>query len=223
MVEPTSLVILGSGGHAADVLDVVEAINRHRPSFVVLGVLDDGLDSGRLRRQGVDLLGGIERLESLDTAWVAAVGWPAVRMQLATRATASGQPAATLVSPFADIGSGTEIGAGSVILGNARLSPLSVLGSHVLVSYLAAVGHDSIVGNYTSLMPGVMISGGVQIGEQVLVGTNASVVEGVQIGDRATIGAGAVVLADVSPGATVVGVPAREVSRSDSEPPDFAH
>jgi serine O-acetyltransferase len=49
------------------------------------------------------------------------------------------------------------------------------------------------------------------LGVHVDVGTGAKILGGVQIGDRAVIGAGAVVLKDVRPGATVVGIPAREI------------
>ena len=43
------------------------------------------------------------------------------------------------------------------------------------------------------------------------VGMNASVFPGATIGERAIIGMGAVVLGDVPPGETWVGVPARPV------------
>lgn len=44
------------------------------------------------------------------------------------------------------------------------------------------------------------------------IGSGATILPGVTIGARATVGAGAVVTADVPPGATVVGNPARRVA-----------
>lgn len=52
---------------------------------------------------------------------------------------------------------------------------------------------------------------GPTIGRDVRIGTGAKVLGPVTIGDRATIGANAVVVRDVPAGATVVGVPARQV------------
>ena len=50
------------------------------------------------------------------------------------------------------------------------------------------------------------------IGDDVFVGVGARVLGGISIGDRAQIGANAVVVHDVAPGTTVVGIPARPVA-----------
>ena len=55
----------------------------------------------------------------------------------------------------------------------------------------------------------------IDIGENVWIGSQAVILPGVTIGDDAIIGAGSIVTRDVPPGATVVGNPARSVSRSE--------
>ena len=60
-------------------------------------------------------------------------------------------------------------------------------------------------------MPGACIGGDVTIGDGVLVGANATILQGLTIGDDAMIGAGATVISDVPAGVTVVGTPARPV------------
>jgi serine O-acetyltransferase len=57
---------------------------------------------------------------------------------------------------------------------------------------------------------------GPTIGDGVSVGTGARVLGPVHIGDHAVIGANAVVLADVPPRATAVGVPARVLAAPES-------
>lgn len=53
------------------------------------------------------------------------------------------------------------------------------------------------------------------LGDRVFVGAGAKVLGPVRVGDGAKIGANAVVVKDVPPGATVVGVPARVVRAGD--------
>ena len=76
-----------------------------------------------------------------------------------------------------------------------------------------------IVGDYTTLAPGVHISGRVHLGQRVYVGTGAVIINGtpdnpIVIDDDVTIGAGACVTKSVPAGQTVVGVPARPLQRS---------
>ena len=49
-----------------------------------------------------------------------------------------------------------------------------------------------------------------RIGDGVYIGAGARVLGDIDVGDGATVGANAVVVHDVRPGATVVGIPARE-------------
>lgn len=116
-------------------------------------------------------------------------------------------PAATLMSPESiNLGKGSIISAGSILTVNIRM------GDFVIINLHASVGHDCILGNFVSLMPGARLSGGVTLEDEVYVGTNATILPGLRVGKGATIGAGAVVTKNVSAYSTVVGVPAMELS-----------
>lgn len=64
----------------------------------------------------------------------------------------------------------------------------------------------TVVGQHTTIAPGVTIAGDVHVGERVFIGIGASIGNLVTIGDDAIIGAGSVVLKDVEPGAKILGV-----------------
>jgi serine O-acetyltransferase len=80
------------------------------------------------------------------------------------------------------------------------------------------IGGRTVIGEDCTLLHGVTL-GEVRfdeldcprVGNRVTIGTGARVLGGITVGDDAVIGAGAVVLADVPPGATVAGVPARVI------------
>jgi serine acetyltransferase len=78
------------------------------------------------------------------------------------------------------------------------------------------VGHDAHIGNCNVINPGVNISGGVKLGDRILVGTGCQILENVNIGNDAVVGAGAMVRTDVESGLTVVGVPAQPIRRRSS-------
>ncbi len=215
------LVLIGGGGHASDVLQAVEAVNAARPTYHVVGILDDhDVDPRRFAGRGVAHIGPIDDVAGVDAAYVLCLGWPWTRHAVARRIGERARPAPPIVHPAADVGVGVELGPGSVVLGHAHLSPFVRLGAHAVVSYVASVGHDTTFGDHTSVMPHAAVSGDVAGGHRVLVGTGAAVREGVRLGDDVRIGAGAAVVDDVAPGLTVVGVPARPDERTtDSRAP----
>jgi serine O-acetyltransferase len=55
------------------------------------------------------------------------------------------------------------------------------------------------------------------IGDHVFIGAGARILGAIQVGDGAAIGANAVVIHDVRPGATVVGIPARELGQRPAD------
>lgn len=104
------------------------------------------------------------------------------------------------------------------------------IGDPVIVRPGVYIPHGQVVidgmveiGAETALLPFATIglrAGSVQgpiIGPGATVGTGAKVLGPVRIGARAQVGANAVVIADVLDDTTVVGVPARPPSASDSE------
>jgi sugar O-acyltransferase (sialic acid O-acetyltransferase NeuD family) len=84
-----------------------------------------------------------------------------------------------------------------------------VIGKHVTLNLHASVGHDSAIGDFTTLHPGARVSGNCTIGTGCLIGSNAVIREGTYIAPWTIIGAGAVVTHDIKEPGTYVGVPAK--------------
>jgi serine O-acetyltransferase len=83
------------------------------------------------------------------------------------------------------------------------------------------IGETAEIGGGSTLYQGVTLGGTSldrvkrhpTIGRDVVIGVGAAVLGPIRVGDGARIGGGSVVIKDVPPYATVVGVPAREVKR----------
>ena len=87
------------------------------------------------------------------------------------------------------------------------------IGKHCIVNTGASVDHDCEVADFVHIAPHATVLGGVKIGEGSWIGAGAVVKQYVTIGRNCMIGAGAVVLENVPDGATVVGVPAKEIKK----------
>ncbi|MBC7630662.1 MAG: acetyltransferase [Flavobacterium sp.] len=206
------VVLVGAGGHASDVLGLVEDLRREGMDLHVPGLLaDEKPEMKRFAGRGVQLLGDIATLAERPPTWhyVVAVGYPTTRRVVAERLGGLPHRAMSLVHPRATVGTGFTMGDGGVLLSGVSISPSVTLGRHVYVSHLVGIGHDTVIGDYCSLMPGALVSGDVQLGRGVLVGAGAVVLEGIKIGAGAVLAAGCVVTRDVLAGVTVRGIPAR--------------
>jgi UDP-3-O-[3-hydroxymyristoyl] glucosamine N-acyltransferase len=51
------------------------------------------------------------------------------------------------------------------------------------VHFNASIGHDTCIGNFSSLLPGSRISGNATVGKRSMIGSNAFVASGVKVGD----------------------------------------
>ncbi len=90
------------------------------------------------------------------------------------------------------------------------------------------IGETAEVGDYVTLFQGVTLGGTGKergkrhptLGNHVVVGAGAKILGGIKIGDNVKIGANSVVLKNVPPNCTVIGVPARVIKSQGERLPD---
>ena len=110
----------------------------------------------------------------------------------------------------------------------ADIHPSAKIGKGVFIDHATGVviGETAVVGNDVSMLHSVTLGGSgkeggdrhPKIGNGVLISVGAKVLGNIRVGDCAKIGGGSVVLTDVPPYSTAVGVPAKIVGKVTSEP-----
>jgi sugar O-acyltransferase (sialic acid O-acetyltransferase NeuD family) len=207
------IVVVGSGGHAAVVIESLRA----RGDFVIVGAVDP--DRTRSHVIGVPILGSDDHLATLRDegveAAVVALGSNQLRQKIAQALLALGYSLPPVVHPGASISPTAVIETGAVIMNRALVGTRARIGPMVIINTGCIVEHDNRIAAAAHVAPGVNLAGNVHIGERTLVGVGSTVRPDIRIGADVVIGAGSVVVADIPDGATVAGAPARPLIRRD--------
>lgn len=216
--EVQQVVILGAGGFAREVLDIFEAQNAEHRQYEVIGFIDQDPAKKGTTLNGYPVLGGFEWLSTVDKSEVQAicgVGDPAARRAMVLKAVQCGLQFCNIVHPTAVLTPFISLGTGVVVTAGCILTNQIQIGNHVHLNLDCTVGHDCVIEDFVTIAPGVHVSGNVRIKTGCDIGTGAAIIQGLTIGEWSIAGAGCVIVEDVPPNVTVVGVPAKTIDTRD--------
>lgn len=209
-----NIAIFGSGGFGREVQMLIEQINAVEKKWNFIGFFDDGIEKGTIINDA-KVLGDTESLNkwAKEIYLVLAIGNPTTKKKIFNNIKNSVIKYPVLVHPNVYIGNKkyVNIGEGSIICGGVIITVNINIGKHVILNLSCTVGHDTNIGDYSSFMPTINISGEVNIKECVYVGTGAKIINQLEIGENTIVGAGAVVSKSLPANCTAVGIPAKAI------------
>lgn len=210
------IVIIGAGGVGREVSLIIEQINSLKPTWNILGFIDDNPNNLGKIIDGQKVIGDSKYLMTLseETYVVIAIANYKVKKTFVEKLGGCFK-FATIIHPRVLVHDFMTVGEGTIIYEGVILTTDIRIGSQVIISPKCGIGHDSIIKDYVSLLWNVNVSGADVIGEGVLVGSGATIIQNLKIGQGATIGAGAVVLNSIPENCTAVGVPAKVLEGKD--------
>lgn len=195
-LDSLPIVVIGGGGHAAVLVDILLSQNRK----ILAVVSPDDL-------QERHVFAGLERLRSDDEVkdkyepgkvkLVNGIGMmpgSVLKKRVNEEYLALGYEFESviandaLISPFAKIGVGVQIFSGAIVQTDALIEAHSTINSGSIIE------HDCIVGAYNHVAPGATLCGNVRTGKSVFIGAGATVIQGVCLGCNSTVAAGVAVL-----------------------------
>jgi len=206
----TSVLIVGSGGHAAVLIAALQAAN-----IPVTGCLDQDKSRHGCTVLGVDVLGGdniAENGSNTDVILINGIGCTLNtqhRQIVFEKFRARNYRFMSVIHPSVVDTDVASLGDGVQVMAGAVLQPRVHIGVNSIVNTGAIVDHDCILGDHVHISPGVTLSGGVSVGNAAMIGAGATIIQGVTIGENAFIAAGATVVSDVEADTRVGGTPAR--------------
>lgn len=210
------LVIFGGGGFAREVAWLVADINLQLPEdarWKILGFIEHTNERVGSFLNGIPIIDPSDlKREFSDLYAVAAIGSTNLRERAVEQAGSLGFRFATLIHPEVKMDATTvEIGHGCIVCAGNILTVNIKIGNHVIVNIDCTVGHDSIIEDFVTISPGCHLSGYTSVRRGAYIGTGAVTVERHEVGRNAIVGAGAVVVKDIPPDVTAVGIPARPI------------
>jgi sugar O-acyltransferase (sialic acid O-acetyltransferase NeuD family) len=211
------IVIAGAGGFGREVLEIYKEQNKIQNQWDILGFLDEKSALWGNLINNYPLLGGFDWFDTnKDVGCVIAIGDPKIRLRIAELLEKKGVTFYNAIHPSVIISDFVSLGKGVIICAGSIISVNSTINNHVIINLNCTIGHDAVLENFCSIMPGVSISGEDHLGEGVYVGAGATLIQQVQVGEWSLIGAGATVLVDVPKHVTAFGMPAKIMKKTDN-------
>ena len=204
------LIIVGAGGFGREVLEVIKHINREKPTYEILGFINDipgTLDDFPVGKE-YKILGTIQDWQPAeDEYFVMAMTTPASKKKVVEHLKAKGAKFETIISPRVFVADYVTFGEGVVVTAfsiqeNAKIGNFVTLAGAV-VGGTCEIGDYSTAGAFSNLTTS-------KIGSGVFIGSHTVLLNTVKVGDDAFICAGSMVFSNVRAGAKVWGNPAKK-------------
>lgn len=190
------VVILGAGGHAHVIADIIEAEGNQ-----VVAFLDDD-------KSQPDCAGSISNYKEYSgSEFIIGIGNAAVREKLSKL----DLHWHTAIHPSAIISKSAKIGEGTVVMPNAVINARTTIGKHCIINSGAIVEHDCLIGDCSHISVGANLGGTVSVGKKCWIGIGSTIKNNISLCDNVFVGAGALVVKNIEESGTFIGAPSRKL------------
>lgn len=197
------IYILGSGGHAKVIIDLLHACDIHEE----LTLRDDNHEKYQQTINGVTVSGRISDLgRDFSGKAIIAIGANHIRKQIDLMFPFANW--LTLIHKSATVSPYARLAPGCVVMAGAIIQSDTICGRHTIINTASSIDHDNIIGDYSHIAPGCHLTGNVSLGEETFLGVGTIVIPGIHIGRKVTVGAGSCVIRDLPDNITAFGIPA---------------
>jgi len=202
-------IVLGGGGHAKVVMEVLQLCGKTVIGFTDLGVCAPVLDFACLGNDNV--VNQYNPDEIFLVNGIGSVGDNSRRKRLFLTWKEKGYSFPAIIHPAAILSPDTVLEEGVQVMAAAVVQAGAYIGPNTIINTRATIDHDTTIGEHVHIAPGCVISGNVKVESDAHLGPGAVVIQGLTIGKGSIVAAGSVVVKDVDEYTKVAGVPARKM------------
>ncbi|MGY8836795.1 MAG: acetyltransferase [Enterobacterales bacterium] len=186
------LVMIGGGGHAATLLEILLLQGRD-----IIAVVAPEITAGQelfkdikhFKNDHAILNFSPEEVELING--IGAMPYSGLRTKIHIEFKSKFYEFATVIASSANVSAYATIAQGAQVLSNATICIGSKIGFGTIVNTSASIDHDCEIDAFCHIAPGVIMSGQVYVKKSVHIGTGAKIINGIQIGKNTIIGVGA--------------------------------
>ena len=198
-------VVIGTGGHANSILDLIQSSGDTVEYFV-------GINNENVQHKGIPTVDFSEvNNSSSEFKFVFGIGDYKIRNRVIMEMNLSNQILRfpSLIHPTAYVSKSATIANGTVVFANSYVGPNSRIGKFCILNTGASVEHDCSIGNQNFFAPGTILAGRVIIGDNCFLGMGSLISDGISIGSDSVIAANSFVNENIPSNSFTAGTPAK--------------
>lgn len=208
---PNELVLVGSGGHAKVIIDIIQ----QNGIYKVIGCTSVHLNQQHV--MGVPILGDDSMLPGIFQNGVrnafVALGDNRLRERVLESVCKLGFGLVNAISKFAYVAPSVKLGRNIAIMSGAVINPDTIVKDNAIINTGTTIDHDNLIERSVHVAPGSSLAGNVTVRQGSFLGIGCKVIPNTTIGEWCTVGAGAVVIRNLPAHSLAVGVPARIIEK----------
>ena len=208
-----NIILIGASDHCRYTIDIIEQENKYK----IVGLLDKNLPAGEFYG-GYEVLGYLDDIVEIMFQQGALGGLVAIGDNFTRKSIVADIikkipdfKFINAIHPSVIIGKEVTIGWGSVIMAGVIINNNCRIGNHTFLATKSSIDHDSSLGEFSSLSPGVTTGGRVLIGTCTAIGIGATILHYKNIGNFSVVGGNSLVTKDIGNNILAFGIPAKPI------------
>ncbi len=146
-----------------------------------------------------------------DAVYICAIGDGETRLRICQEFLNNGAIFPTLIHSSVVLTATASVGYGSIIFPGCYIANNAKIGNFVIILFTSGAGHDSIIGDGSTICSHCDVTGNVVLGKCIYMASGSTICPGKKIGDNVKIGIGSAVTRNFPTATTVMGVPAKRI------------